>query len=80
MTSSAKICSPIFVVQISLTSRANEIDQDLASEYENVKLQNRHQVSSQTQLTSSSIQHCAPQLAHQVTGFSELLRNPFISS
>jgi len=73
MTSSAKICSPIFVVQISLTSRANEIDQDIASEYENVKLQNRHQVSSQAQSTSSSIHHCTPQLAHEVTGFSKLL-------
>jgi len=66
-----QISSPTYVVQISLTSSANEIDQDRALEYENVKLQNHPQVSSHAQSTSNSIHHCAPQLAHEATGFSK---------
>ncbi|GAU16722.1 hypothetical protein TSUD_199640, partial [Trifolium subterraneum] len=78
--SSAKISSPVSVVQVSLTSSANEIDQHIASEYEDYKLQNCPQVSSHVQSTSNSMHHCAPRLSLEATGFSELLRNPFISS
>jgi hypothetical protein len=66
--SSSKTSSPISVVQVSLTSNGNEIDQHRASEYENVELQNYSQVYSHAQSTNSSIHHCAPQLAHKATG------------
>ncbi|RHN64441.1 hypothetical protein MtrunA17_Chr4g0069151 [Medicago truncatula] len=78
--SSSKTSSPISDVQVSLTSNANEIDKHRASEYENVELQNPSQVYSHAQSTNSSIHHCAPQLAHEATGFSQLMRNPIISS
>jgi hypothetical protein len=66
--SSAKISSPISVVQVSLTSSANEIDQHRASEYEDDKLQNCPQVSSHAQSTSNSMHHCAPPLSLEATG------------
>lgn len=67
--SSAKIDSPISVVQTSLTSSANEVDQNgQASEYEDANLQNGHQAFSHARPASNSIHHCAPQLAHEATG------------
>jgi len=66
--SSSKTSSPKSDVQVSLTSNANEIDQQRASVYENVELQNPSQVNSHAQSTNSFIHHCAPQLAHEATG------------
>ncbi|TKY54303.1 Calmodulin-binding transcription activator 2 [Spatholobus suberectus] len=79
--SSTEINSPISVVQTSFTSTANKVDQHgRASEYEDVNSQNGPQASSHAQPISNSILHSAPWLTHEATGFSELLRNPLISS
>ncbi|XP_027331355.1 calmodulin-binding transcription activator 2-like isoform X2 [Abrus precatorius] len=77
--SSTKINSQISVVQTSFTSSANKVGQNgQASEYEDVNSET--QASSHDQPISKSMLHNAPQLAHEATGFSELLRSPLISS
>ncbi|KAJ1418700.1 P-loop containing nucleoside triphosphate hydrolase [Sesbania bispinosa] len=73
--SSTKTNSPISVVQTSLRSNANKVDQN-----KDVNSHNDPRASSHAQPISNSIPHSAPQLAHEATGFSELLRNPVISS
>ncbi|KAK7363419.1 hypothetical protein VNO77_05562 [Canavalia gladiata] len=78
---SSKINSPISVVQTSFTSSADKVDQNgQTSEYEDFKSQNGPQASSHAQPIANSVLHSAPQLSHDTTGFSELLRNPLISS
>ncbi|KAJ1403030.1 P-loop containing nucleoside triphosphate hydrolase [Sesbania bispinosa] len=73
--SSTKTNSPIPVVQTSLRSSAYKVDQN-----KDVNSHNDPRASSHPQPISNSIPHSAPQLAHEATGFSELLRNPVISS
>ncbi|KAG4932196.1 hypothetical protein JHK87_046198 [Glycine soja] len=79
--SSTKINSPISLVQTSFTSSANKVYQNgRASEHEDVNSKNGPQASSHAQPISNYVLHSAPWLTHEAAGFSELLRNPLISS
>ncbi|XP_068463608.1 calmodulin-binding transcription activator 2-like isoform X2 [Phaseolus vulgaris] len=79
--SSTKINTPISVVQTPFTSSANKVDQNgHSSENEDVNSKDGPQASSHAQPISNSIIHSAPSFTHEVAGFSELLRNPLIST
>ncbi|BAT77003.1 hypothetical protein VIGAN_01508200 [Vigna angularis var. angularis] len=79
--SSTRTKTPISVVQTSFTSSANKVDQNgHSSEYEDVNSKDGPQASSHAQPISNSIIHSSPSFTHEVAGFSELVRNPLIST